>query len=122
MWLVEPSGVSYRYYGVAYGKGKQAAKTELERLADPRGNGKVGVDEGMKEMIKVFLGGRDESKDKEMEIEMIVISEESGRMAKPVGKQVVEEVTGEVKKKMEEDEDEEEGEDEDGGGGAMEQS
>ena len=30
--LVEPNGAAYSYYGVAVGKGKQAAKTELEKL------------------------------------------------------------------------------------------
>jgi 20S proteasome subunit alpha 7 len=30
--MVEPNGVAYSYYGVATGKGKQAAKTELEKL------------------------------------------------------------------------------------------
>jgi 20S proteasome subunit alpha 7 len=32
LYLVEPNGVAYSYYGVAVGKGKQAAKTELEKL------------------------------------------------------------------------------------------
>merc|ERR1712194_664169 len=30
--LLEPNGAPYKYYGVATGKGKQAAKTELEKL------------------------------------------------------------------------------------------
>jgi 20S proteasome subunit alpha 7 len=30
--MVEPNGVAYSYYGVALGKGKQAAKTDLEKL------------------------------------------------------------------------------------------
>jgi 20S proteasome alpha/beta subunit len=30
--MVEPNRVAYSYYGVATGKGKQAAKTELEKL------------------------------------------------------------------------------------------
>jgi 20S proteasome subunit alpha 7 len=30
--MVEPNGAAYSYYGVAVGKGKQAAKTELEKL------------------------------------------------------------------------------------------
>eukprot|EP00475_Leptophrys_vorax_P038737 TRINITY_DN6890_c0_g1_i4.p1 TRINITY_DN6890_c0_g1~~TRINITY_DN6890_c0_g1_i4.p1 ORF type:complete len:292 (-),score=25.73 TRINITY_DN6890_c0_g1_i4:64-939(-) len=32
LYAIEPSGVSYRYYGTALGKGKQAAKTEIEKL------------------------------------------------------------------------------------------
>ncbi|CAM9975454.1 unnamed protein product [Phaeothamnion confervicola] len=32
LYMVEPSGVCYRYFGCAIGKGKQGAKTELEKL------------------------------------------------------------------------------------------
>jgi len=32
LYMVEPSGTSYGYYGCAIGKGKQAAQSELEKL------------------------------------------------------------------------------------------
>lgn len=32
LYMIEPNGCAYSYYGVATGKGKQAAKTELEKL------------------------------------------------------------------------------------------
>ncbi|KAJ8968754.1 hypothetical protein NQ314_002127 [Rhamnusium bicolor] len=32
MYLIDPSGVSYGYYGCATGKAKQSAKTEIEKL------------------------------------------------------------------------------------------
>jgi 20S proteasome subunit alpha 7 len=32
LYMIEPNGCSYSYYGVAAGKGKQPAKTELEKL------------------------------------------------------------------------------------------
>lgn len=32
MYLIEPSGSSYGYFGCATGKAKQAAKTEIEKL------------------------------------------------------------------------------------------
>lgn len=32
MYSIEPSGVSFGYYGCAIGKAKQAAKTEIEKL------------------------------------------------------------------------------------------
>jgi 20S proteasome subunit alpha 7 len=32
LYMIEPNGAAYSYYGVAIGKGKQAAKTELEKL------------------------------------------------------------------------------------------
>eukprot|EP00249_Psilotum_nudum_P005537 c18979_g1_i1 orf=343-924(+) len=32
LYVIEPSGVAYRYFGAAIGKGRQAAKTEIEKL------------------------------------------------------------------------------------------
>lgn len=32
MYMIEPSGSSYGYFGCATGKAKQAAKTEIEKL------------------------------------------------------------------------------------------
>lgn len=32
LYMIEPSGVCYGYYGCAIGKAKQAAKTEIEKL------------------------------------------------------------------------------------------
>ncbi|RZR90523.1 hypothetical protein BHM03_00018421 [Ensete ventricosum] len=32
LYMIEPSGISYRYFGAAIGKGRQAAKTEIEKL------------------------------------------------------------------------------------------
>ena len=32
MWMVEPSGLTYNYFGCAIGKGKQPAKVEIEKL------------------------------------------------------------------------------------------
>lgn len=32
MYMIDPSGVSYGYYGCAVGKAKQSAKTEIEKL------------------------------------------------------------------------------------------
>ncbi|CAM9554535.1 unnamed protein product, partial [Choristocarpus tenellus] len=32
LYAIEPSGVMYRYFGAALGKGRQGAKTELEKM------------------------------------------------------------------------------------------
>ena len=32
LYLIEPSGVTHRYFGTAVGKGRQSVKTEIERL------------------------------------------------------------------------------------------
>eukprot|EP00172_Hildenbrandia_rubra_P000814 Plantae.Rhodophyta-Hildenbrandia_rubra.ctg14588.p2 GENE.Plantae.Rhodophyta-Hildenbrandia_rubra.ctg14588~~Plantae.Rhodophyta-Hildenbrandia_rubra.ctg14588.p2 ORF type:complete len:255 (+),score=57.07 Plantae.Rhodophyta-Hildenbrandia_rubra.ctg14588:157-921(+) len=100
LYLIEPSGVSYKYYAVAYGKGKQAAKTELERLG--QGDG-VSCKDAVNELAKIFMTGRDESKDKESELEMIWITEETGKRCQPVPAEVVEKAVADAKKKLAED-------------------
>lgn len=32
LFLIEPSGVAYKYYGTAVGKARQSVKTEIEKL------------------------------------------------------------------------------------------
>ncbi|KAK1363334.1 hypothetical protein POM88_038895 [Heracleum sosnowskyi] len=32
LYMIKPSGVSYKYYGIATGKGRQAAKTYVDQL------------------------------------------------------------------------------------------
>lgn len=75
--LVEPSGVSYQYYGVAIGKGKQAAKTELEKLnlhKDP-----CTCSEGVKYLAKILtmLHHESDHDNKPLQIEMSWICENS---------------------------------------------
>ena len=36
--MIEPSGISYRYFGCAAGKGAQAAKTEIEKIMNKHSN------------------------------------------------------------------------------------
>mmetsp|Transcript_21859 Transcript_21859/g.45539 ORF Transcript_21859/g.45539 Transcript_21859/m.45539 type:complete len:254 (+) Transcript_21859:99-860(+) len=63
--MIEPSGVSYRYYGCSAGKGRQGAKTELEKLDLET----ITCEEGLKQAVKIICQMRDEGKDKPMEIE-----------------------------------------------------
>jgi len=66
MYMIEPSGSSYGYYGCATGKAKQAAKTEIEKLklADLDMEGLV-VEAG-----KVVYQVHDELKDKLFKMEL----------------------------------------------------
>lgn len=59
LWMVEPSGICYRYKGVSVGKTRQAAKTELEKI-DPK-LGELTVDQAIKEAAKVVHAVRDDS-------------------------------------------------------------
>lgn len=92
LYLVEPSGVSYRYYACAFGKGKQAAKTELEKLKLNDSNGKPAMtcEEAVAELAKILVGVHDGAKDKDYELEMIWVSDKAGGKAQMVPKDIVE--------------------------------
>lgn len=66
MYMIDPSGVSYGYYGCAVGKAKQSAKTEIEKLklAD------MSCRDLVKEAAKIIYLVHDELKDKQFELEM----------------------------------------------------
>jgi 20S proteasome subunit alpha 7 len=80
--MVEPSGVAYSYHGVATGKGKQAAKTELEKLNLHRPDvaNPLTVDQAVQHIAKILILLHRENKDNEgktLEMEMSWICEAS---------------------------------------------
>ena len=52
MYMLEPSGVAFRYFGCAAGKGAQAAKTELEKILGK--NSSLTCVEATKEIAKMY--------------------------------------------------------------------
>ena len=60
--MVEPSGTSWGYYGCAVGKGKQAARAEIEKLKLEAGT--MTCAELVKEAAKIIYGVHDDVKDK----------------------------------------------------------
>ena len=73
LFCVEPSGANYKYYGTAVGKGKQGAKTEIEKLKLMD----LPISEAKKEVTKILRKLFDEAKDKQYRVEMSVICAES---------------------------------------------
>ena len=75
LFLIESSGQYWEYQACAVGKGRQIAKTELEKLkldeVTPR--------EAVKHAARIIMMAHDESKDREYELELTWICEESGR-------------------------------------------
>lgn len=53
LYCVEPSGVSFGYYGCATGKAKQAAKTEIEKLKLESLSGRDLINEAAKIIYRV---------------------------------------------------------------------
>ena len=96
------------YYGAATGKGRQTAKTELEKLDLSSGN--LSLEAGVKEAARIIYVAHEDSKDKEFELEMSWVSSMSGPtkgMHEQVPKDILEEAKRLAKKAMEGDDDEE---------------
>jgi len=84
--MIEPSGVSYKYFGAALGKGRQAAKTEIEKLK----LSELTCWEGIVEVAKIIYGVHDEAKDKAFELELSWICDESKRQHQKVPNELLE--------------------------------
>lgn len=93
LFMVEPSGSVYQYFGCAAGKGRQPAKTEMEKLAlnKPSKEENMTVREGVKQLAKIIYNLYEEGKDKPFELEMSWLCEESGWEHKGVPRDVIKE-------------------------------
>lgn len=114
LYMIEPSGLYWGYYGAATGKGRQSAKAELEKLDLAAGN--MTLKEGVMEAARIIYVAHDENKDKEFELEMTWISDLKGPTKgrhEEVPKALLEEAEKAAKKALEGDDDEEEKKDED---------
>ena len=115
LYMIEPSGLYWGYYGAATGKGRQSAKAELEKL-DLSGDG-IGLEEAVKEAARIIYVAHDDNKDKEFELEMTWISGADGPTKgkhQEVPKALLEEAERLAKKHLEGDEDDEDDKKKDG--------
>jgi 20S proteasome subunit alpha 7 len=80
LYGIEPSGVSYRYFAVAIGKYKQGSSSELEKLDFT----KLTVKEAVNHVARIIYKLHDEVKDKELELELSWVCDESNRLHVPV--------------------------------------
>lgn len=98
------------YYGAATGKGRQAAKGELEKLNLHECT--LSLEEGVREAARIIYVAHEDSKDKEFELEMTWVSAVSGPTKgrhEEVPRELREEAERLAKKALEgEDEEEEE--------------
>jgi 20S proteasome subunit alpha 7 len=90
LYMVEPSGATFRFFGCASGKGANAAKTELEKVLNKYGAGGISCRESVKEVARMSVFSplilfffysiffyffslqtiRDQSKEKALELEI----------------------------------------------------
>ena len=74
LWMIEPSGACYQYYGCASGRGKQLARNEIEKGKFTEAT----VEETIPKVAKLLLKSQDEMKEKKQEIELPVLQEVNG--------------------------------------------
>ncbi|KAK4688324.1 20S proteasome subunit alpha 7, partial [Tremellales sp. Uapishka_1] len=80
LFCIEPSGVFYGYRAAAVGKGKILAKTELEKIVSKEADGAAGLTcrQGVMEVARIIHLVHDDNKDKDFELELTWVCEESG--------------------------------------------
>lgn len=109
LYMIEPSGLYWGYYGAAAGKGRQTAKAELEKLDLAAGN--LSLEDGVKEAARIIYIAHDDNKDKEFELEMTWISNLEGPTKgrhEEVPKEILEEAERLAKKALDGDDDDDE--------------
>ncbi|KAI0650604.1 20S proteasome subunit [Trametes meyenii] len=97
LFVVEPSGVSYGYRGAAVGKGRQLAKTELEKLKFDE----LTMKEAVTEAARIIYLVHDDAKEKDFELEMSWVGDETNGVHLPVPKDLFEEAARKAKEALE---------------------
>ncbi|KAJ2924973.1 hypothetical protein H1R20_g12146, partial [Candolleomyces eurysporus] len=76
LYVIEPSGVFFGYNGAAVGKGRQLAKTELEKLK----LSELSIREAVYEAARIIYLVHDDAKEKDFELEISWIGTESNNL------------------------------------------
>ncbi|KAI0053096.1 20S proteasome subunit [Auriscalpium vulgare] len=97
LFVIEPSGVFYGYHGAAVGKGRQLAKNELEKLKLPE----LTTREAVFEAARIIYLVHDDAKEKEFELEMSWIGDETNGRHVPVPKDLLDEAEQKAKEALE---------------------
>mmetsp|Transcript_20351 Transcript_20351/g.24410 ORF Transcript_20351/g.24410 Transcript_20351/m.24410 type:complete len:250 (+) Transcript_20351:127-876(+) len=101
LYGIETSGIAYRYFGTAFGKGRQLAKTEIERLK----LSEMTCREGVNAVAKIIYQCHDDAKDKAFELELGWICDESNKKFTRVPEDVHKAAEAAAKAALEDDED-----------------
>lgn len=103
LFMIDPSGTSYGYHAVAVGKGKQLAKTELEKLNPSE----MTCLDAAKEITRIIHLVHDKVKDKEFMLELSWVGEVSKGVHEMVPKKIYDDLLKEMKEKEKDSDDEE---------------
>lgn len=108
LYMVEPAGIVYKYFACAVGKHRQGAKTELEKIDFKT----VTCREAVKMIAKIIYKLHDDVKDKDFEMELSWVCDESERKHVLIPKDLAKQAEKEAKEaktaaEMDESDDEE---------------
>ena len=100
LYMTGPDGITLRYFGSAIGKNVQSAKTEIEK----RKMTERTCRDNLKDMAKILHLTHDENKDKDFELEMGWICEESGWQFQRVPLDLRDQANREAREEIEDEE------------------
>eukprot|EP01147_Barroeca_monosierra_P010370 gene10370-2504_t len=103
LYMIDPSGVSWGYYGCALGKNKQPAHAEIEKVK----LSELPCRELVKEAARIIYMTHDEAKDKDFELELAWVCEDSNGQFEHVPQDLFEEAEAFAQARMDEESDEE---------------
>ena len=89
LFMVEPSGGCFQYYGCASGRGKQMARNEIEKIKFQEKT----VEESLPLIAKILLKCQDVMKDSKQELELSILSESTGHKHKVLERAKVNQIT-----------------------------
>lgn len=105
LYMIEPSGISFGYFGSAIGKGNELAKTEIEKL----NLSEMSAREAAKAVTEIIYRVNDEQK--KFELELSWICEESGNVHQFVPEDFKNECIAAAQKALESDDDDDDDDD-----------
>lgn len=105
LYMIEPSGAYYGYHACAIGKAKQAAKTELDKLKPSE----MTCREAVKEIARIIYSVHDQVKDRDFELELGWVCEESKGIYQLVPESIKQEAEEHAKAALQQGDEEEEG-------------
>ncbi|CDW72662.1 proteasome subunit alpha type 3 [Stylonychia lemnae] len=97
LYMIEPSGQCFEYYGCASGRGKQLARNEIEKVNFRE----MSVDEAIPLIAKILLKAQEEMKDKKQELEISIISDTTGYKHKILDRVFVDQLTLKAQEEIE---------------------
>jgi len=106
LYCCDPSGLHFRYHGCAIGKNKQGASSELEKINFAT----ITCKEAVKQIAKIIYKLHDDAKDKEFELELSWVCDQSNKQHQLVPREIAEEAIKEAvdakqKEEMDDDDD-----------------